>query len=77
MFEIRKGVNIVIFSYIIICILIWSCKPSVMFTEEGDVKQVGVGHNRTPYSFPIVIILIAILLCYFHEIYWIKTNNLI
>lgn len=77
MFKIRKSINIVIFIYVLICIAIWNYKPKAMFTEEGNIKQFGIGHNKTPYSFPIVIIVSAFLLCYFHEIYWIKKNNIL
>lgn len=74
MLEIRKGINIVIFIYVIGFFALFYYKPKLMF--DGDkIKKFGVGNNKTVFNFHIVSIISALLLFYIYEIVWQRKNN--
>lgn len=76
MFKIRSGVSLLIMTYICICILLWTCKPRIMF--KGDsMKVFGVGKNKSIFNYNVTIIFLAIIMFYLFEIYWLKKNNFI
>jgi hypothetical protein len=76
MFQVRKGIHIVIFSYIVVCLIIWHYKPKIMF-ENNKIKKFGIGYDKTICNYQITIILLAIILFYIYEIYWMKKNNIL
>ncbi len=76
MFQVRKGIHFVIFSYIILCLLIWHYKPSIMF-EDNKIKKFGLGYGKTIWNYQITIIILAITIFYLYEIYWMKKNNIL
>ena len=60
MFQVRKGIHFVIFSYIILCLLIWHYKPSIMF-EDNKIKKFGLGYGKTIWNYQITIIILAFM----------------
>lgn len=48
--------------YIIISVLLWGLKPSLMFHTNGSIKSFGVNEDETIFFYPIVLIFIAILI---------------
>ncbi len=74
MFEIRNGLNILIFLYIITTITIWYLKPNIMFIN-GNIKDFGIGQGKTIFNFYVVNIFIALLMFYIFEIISLKKNN--
>ena len=75
MFSIRKDIHTIIFLYIIISLSIWYLKPKIMFTNNKTMKQFGLGTNKTVFNYQISVIVLALLIFYIYEIYWIKKNN--
>jgi len=75
MFEFRNQLHLLIFIYIIISVLIWKLKPSLMF-KDGVMKEFGIGQNKTVFAYPIVIIFFAILLFFLFEIMMLYKTNL-
>ena len=76
MFKMRSGLSLLIMTYICLCILLWTYKPSIMF-KDNKPKEFGVGQNKSIFSYNISIIFIAIIMFYIFEIYWLKRNNFI
>lgn len=76
MFEVRNGITILIFFYILFCIGLWYVKPKLMFKNK-KMKKFGVGSNKTVFNYQIVIIVSALILFYLFEIVWLKKNNFI
>ena len=76
MFEVRNGIPILIFFYIIFCVGLWYVKPKLMFKNK-KMKKFGVGSNKTVFNYQIVIIVSALILFYLFEIVWLKKNNFI
>lgn len=76
MFEVRNGIPILIFFYILFCVGLWYVKPKLMFKNK-KMKRFGVGSNKTVFNYQIVIIVSALILFYLFEIVWLKKNNFI
>jgi len=76
MFEVRNGIPILIFFYILFCVGLWYIKPKLMFKNK-KMKRFGVGSNKTVFNYQIVIIVSALILFYLFEIIWLKKNNFI
>jgi hypothetical protein len=76
MFEVRNGIPILIFFYILFCVGLWYVKPKLMFKNK-KMKKFGVGSNKTVFNYQIVIIVSALILFYLFEIVWLKKNNFI
>jgi len=74
MFEVRNGIHIVIVLYIILCLILWHFKPSMMFKDK-EMLQFGLGENKSIFNYQISIIILAILMFYIFEIIWLKRNN--
>lgn len=51
----------VVVVYIGILILVYVNKPKIMFKEDGEIKNHGLGHDKTLFSFPVFCITLAIL----------------
>tara|TARA_B100000242_G_C43054660_1_gene493280 strand:- start:3918 stop:4070 length:153 start_codon:yes stop_codon:yes gene_type:complete len=45
--------------------------------KDGQVKEFGVGKNKSIFCYNIVILFLAIIMFYVFEIYWLKKNNFI
>jgi len=48
--------------YSIIAVSLWYKKPKVMFNKDGTMKPFGTGRQKTLFSYPVVLCLVAILL---------------
>ena len=68
LFGIRSSVYPYLLSYIFVATVLWYIKPALMFTERGDMKEFGTRYGQTIFYYPIVLILIAMLLFYLHEL---------
>lgn len=67
MFKIDSILQTTLLLYIIISVFIYQMKPPVMFHEDGQFKQFGVGKDKTIYPFWLVTLIIGILIyLYFH-----------
>jgi hypothetical protein len=51
-----------IIAYVIISIYIWIKKPSLLFDNQQNIKQFGIGYNKTIFYYPFLIIILAIIL---------------
>lgn len=47
--------------YLFISIIIWIKKPIMMFDSSGQMKNFGVGPNKTIFYYPLFLILLAII----------------
>ena len=68
MLTIRDTLKPYIITYIIISIALWYMKPSIMFHQDGSLKEFGAGYNKTIFYYPVVLIFIAVLLFYVHQL---------
>lgn len=50
--------------FILLLVLLFISKPSVMFDESGDIKQFGMGTEKTLFSFGIFTAVLAIISFY-------------
>lgn len=50
--------------FVLLLVLLFISKPSIMFEENGDIKNFGMGHDKTLFSFGIFTIVLAILSFY-------------
>lgn len=50
--------------FILLLVLLFISKPSVMFDENGDIKQFGMGTEKTLFSFGIFTAVLAIISFY-------------
>lgn len=50
--------------FILLLVLLFISKPSVMFDENGDIKPFGMGTERTLFSFGIFTAVLAIVSFY-------------
>ena len=74
MLQVRTGIKYLIFVYIVLALIIYRIKPSVMFRKD-KYKKFGVGPSKTIYSYHIILMLIAFMLFYIFEVIWLKKNN--
>ena len=74
MLEIRNGISLLIFVYIMSSLFIWHMKPKLMF-KDNKVIKFGIGKGKTIFNFYIVNIFVAIIMFYLFEIVWLKKNN--
>lgn len=76
MFELRKGTQILIILYILIALSIFYYKPPIMF-DKNEIKEFGVGNNKTIFYFPCILIFLSLFMFFFFEVLWLKKNNLL
>lgn len=50
--------------YVLLMILLFIAKPSVMFEKSGEIKQFGIGYDKTMFSFGVFTVVIAIFSFY-------------
>jgi hypothetical protein len=48
--------------YIVISVLLWFLRPSLMFNSNGSIKSFGINEDETIFFYPIVLIFIAIII---------------
>ena len=50
--------------YILLIVLIIVSKPSIMFDEYGDIKQFGIGDDKTMFSLGVFSVILALISFY-------------
>ena len=50
--------------YVLLIILIILAKPSVMFENNGTLKQFGIGEDKTMFSLGVFTVVLAVLSFY-------------
>lgn len=50
--------------YVLFMILLFIAKPSVMFEKNGEIKQFGIGYDKTMFSFGVFTVVVAVLSFY-------------
>lgn len=50
--------------YILLMILLFLSKPSVMFDPNGHLRQFGVGYDKTMFSFGVFTVVVAVVSFY-------------
>ena len=58
----NKILLLTIVFYIVISLIIWVFKPSIMFNFNGSIKNLGVNDDETIFFYPIILIFLAIFL---------------
>lgn len=48
--------------YLVISIYLWIKKPRLIFDNDKNIKQFGIGINKTIFYYPFIIIILAIIL---------------
>lgn len=50
--------------YLLTMSVVLLAKPAMLFDAQGEIKEYGVGHDKTVFSLGVVSIVLAIL-CYY------------
>ncbi len=50
--------------FILLSCLLVLIKPSVMFDKDRNIKQFGIGEDKTMFSFGVCVVVIAVLSFY-------------
>ena len=64
MLKINSRVVYSVLFYLLLMILIFVSKPSVMFDDNGNVKHFGIGDHKTVFSFGVLTVVIAAISFY-------------
>jgi hypothetical protein len=62
MLDIDNYLKYTIVIYLVISIFIWIKKPKIMFNNDGQIKNFGVGNSKTIFYYPMFLIILAVLL---------------
>ena len=54
--------NVMFFILVIVLVIVW--KPSIMFDENNNIKQFGVGNDKTIFSLGCLIAIVAFVSFY-------------
>ena len=65
----RRSTIMVLLFYIILAVAVWYIKPTLFFTDEGDLKEFGLEDGKTIFYYPIVMVFMAIIIFYISEIF--------
>jgi hypothetical protein len=66
--------------FILIVMLIYTSKPSLVFDTNGNIRAFGIGDDKTMFSFGVFTIVLAILSFYFFcviDVIFKSDNNII
>lgn len=50
--------------YVLLMILVFVSKPSIMFDKTGSIKQFGIGDDKTMFSLGVITSVVAIISFY-------------
>lgn len=50
--------------YILTIMLIFISKPKIIFNQDETIKQFGIGHHKTLFSFGVFTVLLALISFY-------------
>lgn len=50
--------------YVLFMVLLFVSKPSVMFDNNGNLREFGVGYDKTMFSFGLFTVVVAVLSFY-------------
>lgn len=50
--------------YVLLMILLFLSKPSVMFDPNGNLRPFGVGYDKTMFSFGVFTVVVAVVSFY-------------
>jgi hypothetical protein len=64
MFKISSRVIYSVLFYLLLMILIYVSKPSVLFDEKGNVRIFGIGDDKTMFSLGVLTVVIAVVSFY-------------
>lgn len=69
MFELRKTLYPYLAIYVFIAIALWYSKTPLMFDPTtGHIREFGVGYSKTIFYYPLVLVFVAMILFYIHQI---------
>ena len=50
--------------FILLMILIFISKPSIVFDKEGNIRPFGIGYDKTMFSFGVFTVVMAVMSFY-------------
>ena len=66
----RKALSYSLILYALVLFVLFNVKPSFSFNEEGEMKQWGIGTEKTMFPVYVVAMLISIVgLCFMSIMY--------
>ena len=66
----RKALSYSLVLYALVLFVLFNIKPSFSFNEEGEMKQWGIGKEKTMFPVYVVAMLISIVgLCFMSIMY--------
>jgi hypothetical protein len=68
MLNIRFSTLYVIAIYIALSYIIWTYKPQLFFTKDGEMKSFGLGQDQTVFYYPMILIFLSIIVFYIFEL---------
>ncbi len=51
--------------FVLLILLIFTSKPSLIFDNKGSLRQFGIGDEKTMFSFGVFTVLFAVVSFYF------------
>lgn len=64
MFKISSRVIYSVLFYLLLMILIYVSKPSILFDEKGNIRFFGIGDDKTMFSLGVLTVVIAVVSFY-------------
>ncbi len=58
---IKSRVIYAILFFVLSVLMIHLLKPSLIYDEDGNMKEFGTGHNKTLFSFGVITVFLAVI----------------
>lgn len=65
MFKFNTRLIYAVVFFVLLVLLIYTSKPTLIFDNNGDVRRFGIGSERTMFSFGVFTVVLAIMSFYF------------
>lgn len=65
MFKFNTRLIYAVVFFVLLCLLLYTSKPPVIFDHNGELRPFGVGTQKTMFSFGVFTVVLAIISFYF------------
>lgn len=65
MFKLNTRLLYAVLFFILLILLIYTSKPTMVFDHAGDIRRFGIGNDKTMFSLGVFTVVLAILSFYF------------
>ena len=67
--------NLTILIYLILALFVLFLKPSLMFNDNYQIKKIGLGKNNTIFPYYIFSLILALIIYYIVNLFFIRLNK--